>query len=571
MNNTKFWAVLVVFAACSAHAAHIRETMTLKNGWNAIYLESTPTNALCENFFADAPVKSVASYKSDAYSSTRQLADDGTEIAQKPISYSVWLKDDPDSSTMRALSGGYVYMIYATDTWSKQFFGTPAVPNQTWRTATVDSGFLNLVGVSASPDTSVTAKAYFGEGPFGTANGVAHQIKGTNESGPVFSKFLNARVTMQGGKAYALTSTKDAEWPGVIGVQGSGVIFASDVNYASVRVRNCGTTNHVFKIKMVRSDDWESAGEDLPPISRQLPRVDAFSAQQYTNVEESVEWTVELAADEGTDLVFGLDRSKLVDGKNYGAILVIEDTGVSKMRVRLPVALEAAQESAEAVKFPVGLWSGYIQMETVSRLDDTNKTPVKAGGTLKMSVMMHVAPDGAVKLLQRVSAGVDTNGTPRLFRELESVPAEVENARRYSTVMMSIDNPVVEKTSGTFGDSLAFDWTVGERASDNPFRHAWHPDHDGKKADYSGSAPSGDDLGNYAYTVKPELWSITNSMEFSWHKNNNPDADIDFSWTPSEKTAGFVTWTVGGLTAKQPIVSLGVFVLQRVINAAEVE
>ena len=158
MNRIIKIAVLLALPVV-AWGSHISETMTLKNGWNAIYLESTPTNALCENFFADAPVKSVASYKSDAYSSTRQLADDGTEIAQKPISYSVWLKDDPDSSTMRALSGGYVYMIYATDTWSKQFFGTPAVPNQTWRTATVDSGFLNLVGVSASPDTSVTAKA----------------------------------------------------------------------------------------------------------------------------------------------------------------------------------------------------------------------------------------------------------------------------------------------------------------------------------------------------------------------------------------------------------------------------
>ena len=93
---------------------------------------------------------------------------------------------------------------------------------------------------------------------------------------------------------------------------------------------------------------------------------------------------------------------------------------------------------------------------------------------------MHVAPDGKVKLLQRVAAGVDTNGTPRLFKELDSVPATVENARRFSTIMMSIDNPIVEKSSGAFGDSLAFDWMVAERAADNPFRHAWHPDHDGK-------------------------------------------------------------------------------------------
>ena len=69
--------IAAAFAAGAASAAHISETMTLVKGWNAIYLESTPANALCEDFFAGAPVTRVASYQSDAYSSTRQLADDG--------------------------------------------------------------------------------------------------------------------------------------------------------------------------------------------------------------------------------------------------------------------------------------------------------------------------------------------------------------------------------------------------------------------------------------------------------------------------------------------------------------
>ena len=184
---------------------------------------------------------------------------------------------------------------------------------------------------------------------------------------------------------------------------------------------------------------------------------------------------------------------------------------------------------------------------------------------------MHVAPGGAVKLLQHVAAGVDTNGAWRLFKELENVPASVQNAQRFSTIMMSIDNPVVEKTTGTFGDSLAFDWTVAERAADNPFRHAWHPDHDGKLPDYSGPAPSGDNLANYANPIKPELWSITNRMEFSWRENNDPHGTINFERTPTEKTAGFVTWTVSGLTAKEPITSVGVFVQQRAIKAVEIE
>ncbi len=78
---------LLSLVSLSSLAAHIKETMTLAKGWNAIYLESTPTNAACADFFAGAPVARVASYQSDAYSSTRQIADDGTTIDQKPLSY----------------------------------------------------------------------------------------------------------------------------------------------------------------------------------------------------------------------------------------------------------------------------------------------------------------------------------------------------------------------------------------------------------------------------------------------------------------------------------------------------
>ena len=457
-----------------AQAAHIMETMTLEKGWNAIYLESTPTSAVCEDFFAGAPVTRVASYQSEAYSDTRQIADDGTSIDQKPISYYVWLPNDEVASTMTALVGGNVYVIYATNSWSKTFFGVPAAPRQMWRaTADEDTGFMNIVGVSIASGETVNVKAYFGEGPFGTASGVAYKIAGTKTAAPTFlSLGIGAKSKVQGGKAYALTATKDGDWPGVVGVQGDGVAFGPSANYASITVRNCGTTNHTFRFSMVHSADAAATGDILPPIARALPRTDAFGAQQYTNVEESVSWTVELAADEHTDQIFSIDRAQLEEGKEYGAILVVEDLGESKMRVRVPITV-AASEQAQTVKFPVGLWSGYIQLEAVSRLDDTNQVPVKAGGTMKMSVMMHVDSAGGVQLLQRVAAGVDTNGTLRLWRELESVPADVTNARRFSTVMMSIDNPAVPAASGKFGESLVFDWTVGENASDNPFRHAW--------------------------------------------------------------------------------------------------
>ena len=40
--------------------------------------------------------------------------------------------------------------------------------------------------------------------------------------------------------------------------------------------------------------------------------------------------------------------------------------------------------------------------------------------------------------------------------------------------------------------------------------------HDGKNADFDGPAPDGDDFNNYVATVKPELFSIANSLTLAW-------------------------------------------------------
>ena len=241
---------LLSLVSLQSRAAHIQETLSLTKGWNAVYLEATPTNAVCDEFFAGAPVERVASYHSDAYSSTRQIADDGTEIAQKPISYHVWVPGDEDASTMDALVGGRVYVVYATNAWSKTFLGVPAAPQQTWRTAAGNAGFMNLVGVSAETNVSVAAKAYFGEGPFGSASGSIYRIGGTKTAAPTFlSMGITSGTKVQGGKAYALTATKDGDWPGVIGFSGPAGVAFGPGSFASVTLKNFGTTNHTFRVK----------------------------------------------------------------------------------------------------------------------------------------------------------------------------------------------------------------------------------------------------------------------------------------------------------------------------------
>ncbi|MBR0505358.1 MAG: hypothetical protein IJJ84_08105 [Kiritimatiellae bacterium] len=556
---------LVSLVSLPSPAAHIRETMTLAKGWNAIYLESTPTNAACADFFAGSPVARVASYHSDAYSSTRQIADDGTEIAQKPISYHVWVPGDETASTMDSLVGGRVYLIYATNTWTKEnFLGVPAAPQQTWRATSGETGFMNLVGVSADKDDLVAAKAYFGEGPFGTSSGVAYQIGGTNPTAPTFLPMtFGSTSKLHGGKAYALTATKDGDWPGVIGFSGvSSVAFGSD-DFASVTLKNFGTTNHTFRVTIVPSAD---ATERVPPMMRKVR--DEHGDESWTNVTVGVSWDVELAAEALGTQKFAVKRADMTPGVAYSAVMQIEDLGGTQMRVRIPVTVE--EKTADEAAFPTGLWAGYIQMETVSSL--TNETPTAAAGTLKMNILVHVPENGTPQLLQRVAAGVDSAGNMRLFKELSSAKTVCENPRRLSSVMMSVANPIVDASAHTtFGDQLQFAWTVDANARDNPFRHAWHPDHDGKTADYSGDVVSGDDLANYVNPVKPELWSVTNTLYLSWHKRNIATEDIDFEHNPNETTAGFATWTVGGLLSSGPIYSMGIFYLKRIAEVGVIE
>ncbi|MBE6382097.1 MAG: hypothetical protein E7049_03665 [Lentisphaerae bacterium] len=546
--------------------------MVLQPGWNSVYIESTPENPSCSDFFADVPqVLSVAAYRSDADADTAQYYANGEEIVQAPVQYLQWNRDGASTSTLKTIVGGGTYVIYATEEAQIQFRGVPAAPKMTWRkvSSSETNEYFNLVGVSSVGD-KITFQDYFGEGPFGIAKSgrMICSMGGNDINGPEMRAVAGSfgkEATLKSGMAYALTATEAGSWPGVVGVLGSCIFFGPESNYASIRVQNCGTTNHVFKFSISASADET---ELVPPISRRLPRIDAISVPGYTNVTDGA-WTVELAAGEHTDQVFSLDRSLLEAGKEYGAILTIEDLGPSKMRVRLPVVASPVQTDTAA--YPTGLWVGEIALSLVSGIDDA--TPVPAGGKLKMNVMMHVDENKKCTLLQRVAFGADADGKPRLFKELESAEtAGVANAKRFSTVMMSVDTPHVESAGGSaFGDTAEFAWTVAPDARDNPFRHAWHPDHDGKKADYSGAAPSGDNPSNYANPVKPELWSINNHLTFSWHEGGSGANPVNFEYNADEATAGIVIWDVSGLAAKGPIRSVGTFVLKRVLKAKELE
>ena len=558
---------LLVGFALTVSARHVSQELAIQKGWNAIYLEATPDDPACDAFFANMPaVVAAAAYRSDADAATAQFNASGEEIVQKPIVYLQWIRGE-DVSTLKTLTGGRSYLVYATNDVSYTYYGIPTAPQMTWRkvSSSETNEVLNLAGVSISGSASVSAEQYFGEGPFGTqaVGREIYTVTGTDVNGPKLEplKKFGKPLPLNNGQAYALTATRAGDWPGVIGIVGkASVTFGDAGGYATVKIRNCGTAAHTFKFQLKVSAKTEETFPTTGSIARQLPRTDALGETKYEDVDTSTSWEVTLAADATSEQVFRLNRSKLASAtEDYHAVLEIADMGTSGMVVHLPFSV--FRESADVAAYPTGLWVGEIALSRVSGLNDETPTPVTAGGQLRMNVMMHVDEQKKVTLLQRVAAGIDTNGAARLFKDLANVPPEVTGAKRVSTMMMSVDTPSVLSVDD-FGGKARFNWTVAPTARDNPFRHAWHPDHDGKTADYKAAAPDGDDFENYRNPVKPELWSISNHVEFVWS---------DTVRTPDEAIAGTVTWEVTGLIANKPIRSEGTFALKRVFKARKVE
>ena len=546
IRNFAFAALHVtLFAALSARAGHVSETLTLAKGWNAIYLESTPDASAPADFFADLPeVARVGCYESSVYGATEQIASDGTTIAQKPVAFYVWERGKDAESTLQNIMGGRCYLVYATAAATKTFYGVPAIPQISWQAAA--DGFTTLAGVSIPAGETVSAAAYFREGPLSAAAVSAPYLAGgADASAPGFTQVVAFRGSPQlaAGRAYAFEGARAADWPGVVKVSvasASGALaFSSGTMLQSMTIANAGTTNRTLRVAYEAS---ARADEVRPPLKIYIPRV-STNAYGWTDFATH---DFALAPDESRTLVFAVDKSGFAAETDYAALVTVSDLSGTKMRVRVPVTAAADDGGDYAAAFPKGLWYGNVTLSQVDRLSDGN--PVTAGGEMKASLMVFVDAAGAAHLLQRVAVGTAeeaaTDGTRdvRLWPEAASVPAGYA-ARRLSTVFPDVAHRSVDAASGAFGDLVAFDWTVAADARDNPFRHAWHPDH-------------------------ATGFAVTNRLALSWHAESG---ETTWGYSPDEVTYGICSWTLGGLSGTGDVTMRGTFALKRILPISKIE
>ena len=593
-------SLLLVAGLASATGVRMKHTVTLQPGWNAFFLPITLDES-ADEAFADWPVETVGYYDQNAFMNTQQFAtgaEDST-LGAVDVGMKMWKRGDPGHTSFQAVVANGVYVTVNTNrtAFVADLYGEPAAYRVTWHVSDGVTAPLNYVGVSASGAAPLTAEGYFSG--LKTGWSARYRIKGVPTAPAPALEDIARNPALPGGGAVAMDAARVSDWSGVLNVSpAQGIALGTNLSVSVLAVRNDAATNRTVRVSL-REGAWSEGELDLrlpvPTVMYLDPaRHDEWQASLRVNP-----YARELAPGETLRLRLAVDRERELlaseAGTEYGGVVDVEDVSAgapSGFRTSVPFSAMSDGGAFRRTQWPKGLWSASVTLDKVGRMIDekagdvkyeekvteeeyttyvvttnavdgsvatnretvviavTNQAPVLATAPVPVAkpmtlrLLVHVDADGAMNLMQRARFG----------------------GRRLTAAALPTDTPVLPG-SGAFGEAATFAWTVGADSKANPFRHAKHPDHDGRNATFDGPAPDGDDFNHYVATVKPELFSIANRLTLTW------DATTAAAWSPEETLSGTCAWSLEGLRREGPIRMSGTFRMTRLAadDLAELE
>ena len=556
-----------------AVAPYTTQTLSLVQGWNAVYVEVAP-DATADDLFADWPVDHVGLYDPASFLATRQFGADWDSEGLTGSSMALWKRGFPEASSLSRVPAGSVLVTYCTnESHSVTIRGVPAAPRTTWHVSGTNAVH-NFFGFSTTQQTDISA--YLEGSPCeGVKSRAYYRIVGDNlDAGPGLLEVRTWNSKVSDGDVLLLPSDDLSDWSGVLFVSPmNGIDFGQNGVKATLTVRNDGKSPRTVSVALEQAANAaELQLSGTLPLCLHVRDADVARTNAAWSAALSGYGPVtkkELAPDETWRLEFGLDRtafSSLVKGLSFGALLRITEDGDSHAKVVVPLAGETSGVVVPDAALPVGLWVADVQFDHVLAPGSTVGT--ETGGAAKLRLPIHIDANGKVRLLQRVvTAGeiaADGTYTYRLYAGSAVVPTTATMVTRISAVCLPTETPVIE-AAGASDSVIAFSFTVAADGATSILRHPLHPQHDGLRWDFSTPAPSGDDFQNYKGDVKPETFSVGNRIEMSFGLNGGEAA-----WNPEDTKSGTCRWTFSGLMRQGNIVLSGPMTVKRVSSVAEI-
>jgi len=538
----------------------------------------------------DWPVASVHAYMGTT-DADAQFTTDVSAEASASDPYLTWSAAAPDAVNPSILPAGVTYAAFSTSSVTRTvaLLGTGvSAGSMSWRKSggSDNPAEWNRLGV-------VTARSRLSTGAFLTDldfsyDGLA-KVYGTDPGSLAFSVAGPGNpLSVADGEVLIANASASSSWyPAPVASPSAGVTVAAQTSTATFQLKNETASAQRITGRLFRTGILGSALTAITNITYQATAMRGWERWDFDGEGGGAVFADELAAGETRVYRVKIPLTALglaEQGRKYAeegfqrtfSALMQFSYGSNGACTYLSVVGESSQGAVTAAR-PFGLWVGTMTFDKVSQVkgDRTIVHDVAAGGRMRVRAIVHVGTNGVAKLLHHVAIKTTTvtnaAGETVVQNTLYAGSAmptagslgAATTLQRLDSIAMDIDNPVIEGV-GSFADALIFGWTVAPNARANPFHHPYHPEHDGLTADYEKAAPDGDDMDNYRNgTVKPETWSIFNTLEFAMAPQEEPET--------SETVSGTCTWTFGNLRRKvngSDLKASGTFTLQRVHRVA---
>lgn len=482
------WLLLTLHPA---GAAPVTQTVTLKPGWNAVFLEVDPVSTDCSDVFSGLnDLISVWTWN-PRVAAVEFIQDPDTLVPEQP-NWLSYFPDKPVLTTLYAIYGERPYLIKmggAVDVvWTVA--GEPRLPRITWKQ---DS--FNLVGFHLAAGNEPFFEDFFS----GSPAHAGQTIMVLNNAGQWEKLEYPALRQMTQGEAFWVYCQGHSDFTGSFSLKttlSSGLIFGQSSNAQYISLANPSAAD---------------AG-----ISMTLTGTIPLYAWQADPAGDSTGWrnlplNISLSAGKKTEVRMGVRRAGLVADQLYdGNLTVVSDTG---MRIVVPASVQGISHT--------GLWVGKAVVNKVSEarvnpdaafpLADENAEKYATASDFTFRLILHVNEAHQVTLLRQVMHMWDEDNQRYVLFSDQGRTSDYTADKQSIRISSAAFGQLVAPTSGDnapapyppgpadpgdptdrepmtlsglfgeLGSTLSCSIMAGREDPMNPFRHRYHPDH--KNAD----------------------------------------------------------------------------------------
>jgi hypothetical protein len=216
------FVVLLSSAASTSWAGVSRtQTINLRKGWNAVFLQVTPADAAPSSVFANTPVSIVATYLTA--SSPVQFVQNPGATPWKKNGWGVWYaatRPDAFLSNLSTVNGNRAYLIYSEQNYILNIQGNVTFEPTRWK-----SDSFNFIGFCLDEQSPPTFDKFFAGSP---AHRPCRVYRLVNDEWTLVANPVQS--TMKSGEAYWIYCKGGSDYQGPLMtklVSGQGVTFSS--------------------------------------------------------------------------------------------------------------------------------------------------------------------------------------------------------------------------------------------------------------------------------------------------------------------------------------------------------